>query len=120
MTPAIVLHLAAALAALAVGIAILVRTKGTAAHKALGRVWVGAIAVTALVSFAIRGGGGFSWIHALSVWSLISVAMGVTAIRRGDTRGHRAWMLSLYAGTAIAGAFTLLPSRLLGKFFFGA
>jgi len=120
MTPAIVLHLAAALAALAVGIAILVRTKGTAAHKALGRVWVGAIAVTALVSFAIRGGGGFSWIHALSVWSLISVAMGIAAIRRGDTRGHRAWMLSLYAGTAIAGAFTLLPSRLLGKFFFGA
>jgi len=120
MTPAIALHLATALVALLVGLAILARTKGTAAHKALGRVWVGAIAVTALVSFAIRGDGDFSWIHALSVWSLISIAMGIAAIRRGNVRGHRVWMLSLYAGTAVAGAFTLLPSRLLGKFFFGA
>jgi uncharacterized membrane protein len=120
MTPAIGLHLATALAALVVGLAILARAKGTAAHKTLGRVWVGAVAATAIVSFAIRGDGGFSWIHALSVWSLISIAMGVAAIRRGNVQGHRAWMLSLYAGVAIAGAFTLLPSRLLGKFVFGA
>lgn len=120
MTPAIVLHLAAALVALFVGGAILARAKGTSVHRTLGRVWVGALAATALASFAIRGGGGFSWIHALSVWSLFSVAMGVTAIRRGNVRAHRAWMLNTYAGLTVAGTFTLLPSRLLGKFVFGA
>ncbi|MBM3510775.1 MAG: hypothetical protein FJX61_11665 [Alphaproteobacteria bacterium] len=70
MTPTIALHLAAALIALPLGIVMLIRTKGTASHKALGRVWVGVMAVTAASSFgieAITGGRGFSAIHLLAV-----------------------------------------------------
>jgi uncharacterized membrane protein len=118
MTPAIALHLVAALVALLAGIAILARAKGTPSHRLLGRVWVGAMAATALSSFAITYNGHFSWIHALSAWTLLSLVMGVRAIRAGRLAAHRGWMLNTYAGLAIAGAFTLLPSRLIGRFFF--
>jgi len=120
MTPFIALHLAFAVAALLAGIAILVRTKGTPSHRLLGRIWVGAMAVTALGSFAITGNGHLSWIHALSAWTLLSLVMGVRAIRANRLAAHRGWMLNTYAGLAIAGAFTLLPSRLIGRFFFAS
>ena len=54
----------------------------------------------------------------MSAWTLLSLVMGVRMIRAGRVRAHRGWMLNTYAGLAIAGAFTLLPSRLLGQFFF--
>ena len=60
MTPVIALHLAAAVAALLAGIVILVRIKGTPSHRLLRRVWVGAMAATALSSFAITSNGHFS------------------------------------------------------------
>ena len=44
----------------------------------------------------------------------------IWAIRRGDERMHKRSMLIVFASTAIAGAFTLLPSRIVGGFFFGS
>src|SRR5439155_25600030 len=65
----IALHLAAALAALLLGITVLARTKGTRSHKLLGRTWVAVMLVVALSSFWIQR-DGFSWIHLLSIWTL--------------------------------------------------
>jgi len=116
LTPAIAVHLIAATVALVLGAIVLARRKGTAAHRLLGRLWVGAMFVTAAGSFWIQAGGGFSWIHLLSAWTLIAVSIGFWQIRRARTRDHRRWMVSAYVGLAVAAVFTLLPNRLLGHF----
>jgi uncharacterized membrane protein len=69
--------------------------------------------------------GGFSPIHILSLWTLFSLAMGFYAIRNrallpNAIRTHQRFLQSLYAtGILIAGGFTLLPHRLLGRLTFG-
>jgi uncharacterized membrane protein len=122
VTPIIAFHMTAALGALLLGIVVLARPKGTPIHKAMGRVWVALMSATAISSFwilEIRDGAGFSPIHILSVVTLVSLAAAIWSIRRGNVRAHKINMLSAFAGTAIAGAFTLLPGRVLGNFVFG-
>jgi uncharacterized membrane protein len=120
--PSIVsLHLAAALAALGLGAAVLAGRKGTSLHKALGRGWVALMAAVALSSFWIfelRRGAGPSWIHLLSAWTLISLACAVYFIRRGNVRAHRNFMIGTFAGLVGAGLFALAPGRTLYRLFF--
>ena len=121
MQPLIVLHIAFALAALALGGVVLVRRKGTASHKMLGRAWASLMAAVALSSFwifEIRQGGGPSVIHLLSVWTLISLACAVYFIRRGNVRAHRGFMIGTFLGLAGAGAGALAPGRALYRLFF--
>lgn len=112
-------HLGAALVALALGAAQLLRRKGGALHRLLGRVFVGAMLLAAATSYWLRGGGAFSWIHALSVWTVISVIVGVVALRRGRLRAHRGWMIGAYVGLVVAAVFALAPNRFLGGALFG-
>jgi uncharacterized membrane protein len=122
LTPIIAIHTVLALAALALGIAILSRPKGTPSHKLLGRLWAGAMAVTALSSFGImelRHGAGFSPIHILSLITLAGLARAIYAIRHGNVIAHQRAMIATFAGGAIAGAFTLLPNRIIGGWIFG-
>lgn len=51
---AIKVHLAAAVTALLIGIALMMRVKGTSLHKTLGWTWVVAMGVTAVSSLFIR------------------------------------------------------------------
>ncbi len=117
----IALHLFSALAALTVGATILLRTKGTPAHKAMGRVWVGLISVVAIGSFGVRQvqDGDLSWLHLLAAWTLFAITMGFLAIRRGRVKQHRAWMVGTFLGLLIAGAFALAPGRMLYRTLFG-
>lgn len=87
-------------------------------------MWVGLMVVGAVSSFFISEifDGGPSPIHLLSAWTLISVFLGLRAIRARPRRTmvHGAHMQSLYtAGLLIAGGFTFLPQRLLGQLSFG-
>lgn len=121
MQPLIVFHLAFALAALALGGVVLVRRKGTASHKVLGRIWASLMAVVALSSFwifEIRHGAGPSFVHLLSVWTLISLACAIYFIRRGNVRAHRGFMIGTFLGLAGAGAGALAPGRALYRLFF--
>lgn len=121
MTTTVAMHLAAAVAALALGGVVLARPKGTSLHKALGRSWVVLMSVVALSSFWIfelRRGAGPSWIHALSVWTLISLACALYFIRRSNVRAHRNFMIGTFAGLAVAGLFALAPGRALYRLFF--
>ncbi len=121
MPPTLVLHLAAALGALGLGAVILARRKGTPSHKALGRIWVALMAFVALSSFWIfelRKGAGPSWIHLLSVWTLVSLACALYFIRRGRVRAHRGFMIGTFLGLAGAGLGALAPGRALYRFFF--
>jgi uncharacterized membrane protein len=116
LTLPILLHLAAALAAVAIGVAVLLRRKGTPSHRLLGRLWVGLMAAAALSSFwifEIRQGAGLSWIHGLSAWTLLSLGCAVYFIRRGNVRAHKGFMVGTFLGLVGAGVAALLPGRFL-------
>ncbi|QFT76020.1 DUF2306 domain-containing protein [Erythrobacter sp. THAF29] len=125
ITLPIIIHLSTALSAVVLGPFILARRKGDALHRAFGRVWVALMLTTAIASAFIRapGGGiagtGFSFIHLFTIWTLIVVPLAVIAARQGKIEAHRGAMKGLYAGLCIAGAFTLIPGRLLGSVVFG-
>lgn len=113
--PVLVLHIVAALFALGLGPINLIRRRRDRTHRLIGRTWVGAMVVTAVSSFGVAQPYlSFSWLKALSVWTLISMALGVTAIRRGNRRAHVANMVGSYSGLAIAFLFAaLVPQRTL-------
>lgn len=116
LTPAILVHTIAAVAALVLGALMFLRPKGSGAHRSLGRTWALLMLVIIFSSFFIRTSGSFSWIHLLSIGSLVALVLAVRHARRRNVAAHRRIMIGLYAGGLItAGFFTLLPSRLLGE-----
>lgn len=129
--PVVVLvHLAAALAALGLGGWNLLAAKGTMRHRWVGRIWVVLMLVIALSSFGITGlsraamgpawAGWLSPIHVLSLFVLVTVPRAMVAAMRGNIAAHRRGMRQAYLlGLVLAGAFTLLPGRLLGTMIFG-
>lgn len=114
-------HIAFALSAVVLGTVILMMTKGTAKHKLLGRIWVVMMTVVAAGSFTIHdlNPGGLSWIHALSTFTLLSMAYAIYMIRKGQRRAHLMAMIGCLVGLIIAGIFTLAPNRLIGSFLLG-
>ncbi len=117
----LLIHLSAALTALAVGVVIMLRPKGRAVHKAQGWAWVTAMAVTAVSSLFITTlRDGYSLLHLLSGWTIIALPMAVFAIRRGNVKAHRSAMTGMFVGGLIvAGALNFLPGRLILRVFFG-
>ena len=118
-TPIIVVHATCAAAALVLGATVLARRKGTSSHRAFGWLWVMLMATVATVSFWIYR-ERWSWIHGLSIWTLIALTYGVHQARHHRLKSHRATMISLFVGALlITGLFTLLPGRLIGQALFG-
>jgi uncharacterized membrane protein len=121
ITPIVWIHMSAALAALALGAAVFLARKGTFLHRIAGRFWAGLMLVAAISSFWIKGDGSYSWIHLLSIGTLVLLAGVVYAAINGHIRRHRAGAIGLYSGSlVVAGLFALLPQRLLGKMLWGA
>lgn len=117
-TPVILLHMSAALAALALGAAMFLARKGTVLHRVAGRTWVALMLVVALSSFWIQRTGNFSWIHALSMAVILMLGAAVYFAITHRIRAHRRMVIGLYSGgLVITGLFTLLPHRLLGQLF---
>lgn len=115
-------HLIAALCAFTVATIQIFGPKGTLPHRTLGWIWVIFMMTVAVSSFFIQmiNPHGFSFIHILSVLTLIGVPMLVLAARRHDVKAHRKAALNLYVGAlVIAGFFTFLPGRLMWQIFFG-
>jgi uncharacterized membrane protein len=119
--PLVFVHIVAALVCLTLGSVLLMRRKGTTAHRALGWSWVVAMATVAGTSLFIRGGGmvniaGFSPIHLLSLTVAVLLPRAILQARAGRIAAHRQSMRALYfGGCVVAGLFTLLPARLLGS-----
>lgn len=114
------IHLIAALAALALGIAVFAMPKGTSVHKAMGRTWVALMLTVAVSSFWITGlADGFSVIHILSVVTIVSLGAAVWHIRRGNRRAHMGFMIGSFMGLIGAGAGTLAPGRIVASWLYG-
>ena len=110
------LHLAAALLALLLGIVMLARRKGTASHKALGRVWAALMLTLAISSLWIPSFLHFTPIHLFTLLTLVLLPTAIWRVRHGGVAGHARAMKGLFVGALlIAGVFTLLPGRLLGN-----
>jgi uncharacterized membrane protein len=120
---AIQLHAGAAIAAFVLGLVQFAGVKGTTQHRALGYTWMALMLVVAISSFWIQGihqFGNFSLIHVLSVTTLVMVPLGLYYARNHVVRGHKLTMLGLFLGAlVIAGAFTLVPGRIMHKVVFG-
>jgi uncharacterized membrane protein len=115
-TPVILVHAFAAFTAIALGAGMFIARKGTISHRIAGRGWVALMLLTAISSFWIRSSGSFSWIHLLSVAVPLLLAAGAYFAITRNLRGHQRMMVGIYAlGLGVAGLFTLLPHRLLGR-----
>lgn len=89
------------------------KRKGGALHKVIGRIWVGAMYMVIFTSFGIQTlNGGFSWLHGLSLLTLVTVTVGLWAAVTKRIDSHKAFMRGSYFG--ILGAFVgviAVPSR---------
>ena len=135
MSPVIAVHLTAALAALVIGPIALWARRGHAArvatsqrprlHRAAGYAWVTLMLLSALSALFIRdfhlpNVGGYSPIHLFVPFTLGGLWLAFAHLLRGNLAGHRNTMLGLYLGACVgAGAFALLPGRLLGRLVWG-
>jgi len=108
-----------------IGTFLLLNTKGTRMHRWLGKVYMLLMLLTALVTLFMSAAvgpvllGHFGFIHLLSFLVLYSVPAAFFAARNGNIAAHKANMLGLYlGGILIAGAFALMPGRLIHSWLF--
>jgi uncharacterized membrane protein len=128
LSPQIIIHLAAALSAAALGpFALWARLSGKQRpklHRAFGYAWVTMMLLTAISALFIKSSFAFwlhfSWIHLLIPLTLFGLFGAFWFLAKGNIRGHRKAMFGLYFGACLgAGVFTLLPGRFLGQFIWG-
>ncbi len=121
----IIVHAATAIPALLLGPVLLLRRKGDALHRWLGRGWGLLMIATAIASAFIRSpgagffGSGFSFLHLFTAWTLLATPVGIWFAATGRISAHRGVMVGMYTGLVIAGAFSMIPGRLLGNLAFG-
>lgn len=120
-TVLIAAHAVAATLAMVLGaVNLLRRRRGDLPHRVIGRTWIGAMYLTAVSSFWIQElrPGSFSWIHGLSVLTIITLTLGLWNARRGRVAAHAGNMIGTYLG--LIGAFlgvVVVPSRLIPQAF---
>lgn len=112
--------LASLLAAALMPVQFLGFRKGSLAHRLTGYGWLGAMVAVAVSSFGIVSKSsiaiaGLGVIHLLSITTLFATAYIVFSARRGAIIAHRKAVQSLSIAFAIAGLFTLMPSRIMGQ-----
>lgn len=121
--PAIQVHTVAALSALGLGAWQFLRLKGTAAHRVAGWLWfalMGLVAASSLFIHELRWWGQWSPIHLLSLYVLAVLPGALLAERRHQVAKHRHAVRALFAFSLVgAGAFTLLPGRIMHAVVFG-
>jgi len=101
------------------------RTQRPMLHRAFGYAWVTLMLGTAcsaifIRDFALPNVAGYTPIHLLIPFTLFSLFGAFRFLLRKNIVGHRKTMQQLYLGACvIAGGFTLLPGRYLGRLIWG-
>ena len=100
--------------------------KGSPPHRAIGYLYLGlmtATSITTLFIHLVMPDGpflGFSPIHLFVPLTLAGVVGALHYARRGDIARHMRVMIGTYVGALlIAGAFTLVPGRIMHAVLFG-
>ena len=116
-------HAIVALIALCLAAWQIVGMKGTPRHRAIGWLFVIAmayVALSALFIHALQLFGIWSPIHLLVPVTLWALWRGVSHARAGRIRSHQYSMLSLVLlALVVTGAFTLAPGRVMHAVVFG-
>jgi uncharacterized membrane protein len=117
--PMLSLHIAASIAALISGFAVLRATKGTSRHRLLGFLYVGSMFTLCVASFFVhRTSGHFSIFHYVSIQNLLLITAGLAMPRYFKRRSFdwRLWHLRLMVysyislvGTGLLQFFNYLP-----------
>jgi uncharacterized membrane protein len=120
-TPAIAIHVTAALGALALGPVALWARKGAMQrprlHRAFGYAWVTLMVMAAVSALFIHDAkmpniAGFSPIHLLVPFTLFGLMASFSHLARKNFAAHRRTMQYVYFGACVtAGLFSLLPGR---------
>lgn len=122
LVPAVIwVHLLSVSFVLALTPVLLLRARGDATHRWLGKLWVAAMVATAAESFLVRvsGGGRFSVIHLISVYVVVAAPLIWWTARTHRVAAHRRHVRGMVTGALlIAGFFTLPFGRLLGQWLF--
>jgi len=122
LTPAIKVHLAAALAALVLGAVLMAVRKGARFHRIAGWTWVGLVGLTAGSTLFITSlnHGKWSLLHLFTGWTLIVLPLAVLAARRRQIVRHRRNMMGLfYGGFAVNLLIAFIPGRALWRMLLG-
>ena len=100
----IVSHIILALLAVGFGTKNLISKKGDKTHKIIGWIWVILMFYVAISSYWIKelNGGGYSWIHMLSIWTLISISLAIYFIRIRKVYLHKIFMVGTFIGLFVA------------------
>jgi len=119
---AVQIHIVVAFVALAIGIVMYRRKKGTKSHKLMGRIFVFFLLTTAVSAIFIRqlNNGNFSWIHIFVPITFIGAFQAIFWIRRGNLRKHKKAVQGMFFGALlIPGILSFLPGRTMWHVFFG-
>ena len=119
-------HLATIVPAFIIASYLLVTRKGTKTHRLLGKVYMLLMLMTACIALFMSAEVGptllnhFGVIHLFCLLVFYSVSSAYLSIKKGNIKKHKSSMVGLYVGgLLIAGAFTLMPGRLLHGWIFG-
>lgn len=122
LEPAVQIHIVSALGALATGIGMFLRPKGTRSHKLMGRGFMALMLTTATSAIFIRyiNDGAFSWIHLFIPLTFFTAWEAVHFIRKGNVARHKRAVTGMFFGALlIPGAFAFLPGRIMHLMVFG-
>ena len=121
MPPVIALHMTSALLAVPLGAWLLLRAKGTTAHRLGGRLYVALMLAVAISSFWITGGpgGGWGFLHLLALAAIYGLVAAIVHARAGRIARHRRAMLAVYVSLIITLGWAALPGRSFGNMLWG-
>lgn len=111
----IISHILLAVFAVFFGLKNIISKKGDKTHKVIGWIWVLLMLYVSISSFWIKelNDGTYSWIHLLSVWVIVSLALAIYFIKKGKLILHKIFMIGNFIGLSVAGLFTLFPGRFI-------
>lgn len=100
----IIIHAVTASLSLLLGAFQLLRPKkGDRFHRMVGRTWVVCMYTVCASSFFIQGvQDGFSWLHGLSLFTTLTVSLGLYSAIKGNISAHKANMIGSYFGSIAA------------------
>jgi uncharacterized membrane protein len=112
-SPAIQIHVAAAVLAIFLGAWQFLAQKGSIPHRIIGWIWVILLGSICISSFFIPGSwriGPVSVFHVLSAYTLWVLVMGAQAARQHKVASHKSYMAWIYGLSIVLSAAIAIAS----------